>query len=91
MNNATPFQIRLELLKLAKDMLSEDYYAKREVSHNNWQTACDNARQRGEPLPLQPNLPTSPTESEVITLASALNDFTSQMSPTNENRSKNNQ
>ena len=32
MNNATPFQIRLELLKLAKDMLSEDYYAKRGCS-----------------------------------------------------------
>jgi len=26
MSNMTPFEIRLELLKMAKDMLSEEYY-----------------------------------------------------------------
>ena len=32
MSNLTPFEIRLELLKMAKDMLNDDYYGKREAS-----------------------------------------------------------
>jgi len=29
MSNMTPFEIRLELLKMAKDMLGDEYYGKR--------------------------------------------------------------
>ena len=76
----TPFEIRLELLKLSRDMLSEDYFARRTVSENNWQTACENARQRGEPLPTQPDLPAYPTEAEIIAKATALNGFVSAIS-----------
>ena len=38
MSNMTPFEIRLELLKMAKDMLGDDYYGKREVISNDWAT-----------------------------------------------------
>ena len=31
MSNMTPFEIRLELLKMAKEMLEQDYYGKREL------------------------------------------------------------
>ena len=37
MSNMTPFEIRLELLKMAKEMLTEDYYGKREQVSNDWQ------------------------------------------------------
>ena len=84
----TPFEIRLELLKLSKDMLGEDYFARREVSHNNWQTACENARQRGEPIPFQPDLPPYPSESEIIAKATALNGFVSQIPITSDKPSK---
>ena len=34
MSNMTPFEIRLELLKMARDMLNDDYYGKREqIAH----------------------------------------------------------
>jgi len=79
MANMTPFEIRLELLRLSKDMLGEDYFARRAVSENNWQTACENARQRGEPLPQQPDLPAYPSEAEVIAKAATLNGFVSQI------------
>ena len=36
MSNMTPFEIRLELLKMAKDMLVEDYFGKREAISNEW-------------------------------------------------------
>ena len=79
MSNMTPFEISLELLKLSKDMISEDYFARRAVSENNWQTACENARQRGEPLPPQPDLPAYPSETEIIAKAQTLNGFVSQI------------
>ena len=34
MSNMTPFEIRLELLKMAKEMLTEDYYGRREQISN---------------------------------------------------------
>ena len=50
----TPFEIRLELLKMAKDMLTDDYYGKREVISNGWQTQIETARLKGETPPNHP-------------------------------------
>ena len=71
------FQLRLELLKMSKDMLEQEYFGKREISHNNWQVASENARTKGESLPNQPEGPKYPTESEVIAKAATLNNFVS--------------
>lgn len=78
MSNMTPFEIRLDLLKLAKDMLEQEYQGKREVIHNNWQVASENARIQGQKLPDQPDFPPFPTEAEIIAKATALNGFVSQ-------------
>ena len=75
----TPFEIRLELLKLAKDVLEQDYQAKREVAHNNWQVASENARIQGQTLPTQPEFPPYPSETEIIAKAATLNGFVSQV------------
>ena len=80
MSNMTPFEIRLELLKLAKDMLEQDYFAKREVSHNNWQVSSENARLSGTSIPDKPQLPPYPSEQDVITKATSLNTFVSSIS-----------
>lgn len=77
MSNMTPFEIRLELLKLAKDMLEQEYHGKREVVHNNWQVASENARVQGQTLPNQPEFPPFPSEAEIIAKAQALNGFVS--------------
>ncbi len=75
----TPFEIRLELLKIAKDVLEQEYHAKREVVLNNWQVASENARVQGQQLPIQPEFPPFPSETEIINKASALNGFVSQV------------
>ena len=77
MSNMTPFEIRLELLKLSKDMLEQEYMSKREVAHNNWQVASENARTQGQQLPNQPEYPPFPSEQEIISKAQALNGFVS--------------
>jgi hypothetical protein len=71
------FQLRLELIKLAKDMLEQEYHSKREVIHNNWQVATENARTQGQNLPNQPEFPPFPSEEDIIKKAQTLNGFVS--------------
>jgi hypothetical protein len=79
MSNMSPFEIRLELLKMAKDMLTEDYYGRREVISNDWQVKIENARHAGSVPPDHPGFPAYPTEAEVIAKAHQLNGFVSQI------------
>ena len=74
----TPFEIRLELLKMAKEMLAEDFYSKRDQVNNTWQTQCEFANTRGAEIPAHPDYPLFPTETQVIEKAAVLNNFVSQ-------------
>ena len=87
MSNLTPFEIRLELLKMAKDMLTEDYYGKREVINNDWQMKIESAKLNGGAMPDHPGFPPYPQEAEIIAKAQQLNGFVSQI-PTQEKTSK---
>jgi hypothetical protein len=77
MSNMTPFEIRLELLKMAKDMLNDEYYGKREQISNDWQTKVESAKLNGGTIPDHPGFPAIPSEHEIIAKASALNGFVS--------------
>ena len=77
MSNLTPFEIRLELLKMAKDMLVEDYYGKREIVSNEYSTRCEVAKIHGTEIPTHPGFPAYPSESEIILKAQTLNGFVS--------------
>ena len=77
MSNLTPFEIRLELLKMAKDMLSDDYYGKREQISNDWSMQCETAKIKGETPPAHPGFPQYPSETDIIAKAQSLNGFVS--------------
>jgi hypothetical protein len=77
MSNLTPFEIRLELLKMAKDMLSDDYYGKREAISNEWSTRVEIAKINGGEMPVHPGFPSFPSETEIIAKAQVLNGFVS--------------
>lgn len=79
MSNLNPFEVRLELLKMAQSMLSDDYYGKREVISNQYAADCDSAKLRGEEPPKHPGYPSFPSEQEVIAKAQALNTFVSNL------------
>ena len=76
----TPFEIRLELLKMAQGMLSDDYYGKREQISNDWSTKCDTSRNKGEDPPDHPGFPPYPSEADIIAKAQVLNGFVSNVS-----------
>ena len=77
MSNMTPFEIRLELLKMAKDMLVEDYYGKREIISNEYATKCEIAKIHGTEVPAHPGFPAYPAENDIIAKAQTLNGFVS--------------
>jgi hypothetical protein len=79
MSNMTPFEIRLELLKMAKEMLAEEYYGKKEQVTQDWQVRVENARHAGGVPPEHPALPNYPTEADIVAKATALNGFVSQI------------
>ena len=80
MSNMTPFEIRLELLKMARDMLYDSYNAERDRISQNWVMQCESARNKGETPPEHPVLPTIPSESDIINKAQTLNGFVSNIS-----------
>ena len=77
MSNMTPFEIRLELLKMAKDMLNDEYYGKREVISNDWATKVESAKVNGGTIPDHPGFPAIPSEHDIIAKAQVLNGFVS--------------
>lgn len=79
MSNMTPFEIRLELLKMAQIMLEQEYHGKRESISNDWQVKVESARHAGQNPPDHPGFPNYPTETEIIAKAAALNGFVSQV------------
>jgi hypothetical protein len=88
MSNMTPFEIRLELLKMAKDMLEQDYYAKREKVRDEYAAKCDIAKIHGQTLPEHPGFSPYPSEAEIIKNATELNGFVSQIPTTLEKTGK---
>ena len=77
----SPFEIRLELLKMAKDMLESDYFGKREMIANQFATDCDAAKTKGAEPPKHPGYPDYPSEEVIIKKATTLNAFVSMMPP----------
>lgn len=77
--NLSPYEVRLELLKMAKDMLVEEYYGKRDQISNEWSLKADIAKIHGTEVPAHPGFPQYPTEVEIISKASTLNGFVSQI------------
>jgi hypothetical protein len=84
----TPYEIRLELLKMAKDMLTDEYYGKREVISNEWSTKVEESKINGTPSPSHPGFPSFPSEEEIIKKAELLNGFVSQIPQQSEIKTK---
>ena len=77
MSNLTPFEIRLELLKMAQGLLLEEYVSNKERLINEWQVKVESAKLNGQVIPDHPAFPTYPSETDIINKAAALNGFVS--------------
>jgi len=80
MSNLTPFEIRLELLKMAKELLMEEYYSNKDRLTNEWQVKVESAKLNGQAIPDHPAFPSYPSENDIIAKAQSLNGFVSNIS-----------
>jgi hypothetical protein len=71
----TPYEIRLEVLKMAQEAEMQNYHANREALMNNWQVQVDTARQYNQPIPTMPAMPAFPTQEAVVSKAQFLGEF----------------
>ena len=76
----TPYEVRLELLRLAKDALTEQAYNKRDMELNAFNKSRETfAGEDGprNPLPF-PEITPFPTTEDIVAEAEKLNKFVSQ-------------
>ena len=81
MTNKTPFELRFDLLDMAKDILTERMMGERMRLENDWQSERELAyiaAQNKKPfkVPSFPNMPVL-SEDEIISMAAKLNEFVS--------------
>jgi len=79
------YEIRLELLKMAKEMLEQDWHAQRDAVMTDYSTKVSLAHGKAESMgfanadmPAQPTFKPFPTEEEIIKKAKVLNEFVAQ-------------
>jgi hypothetical protein len=77
MSNLTPFEIRLELLRMAKELLMEEFYSNKERLQQEWHVKVESAKLNGQAIPDHPAFPSYPSENDIITKAQTLNGFVS--------------
>ena len=69
------YEIRLELLKMAKEMLEQDWHAQRDAVMTDYHTKVS---RDDTSVPATPTFKPFPTEEEIIKKAKVLNEFVAQ-------------
>jgi hypothetical protein len=68
----TPYEIRFQLLEMAKDLLMQDFFSKKESVMQEWHMKLE--VDKSTPLP---EIASFPNESDIIAKAKLLNSFIS--------------
>ena len=72
----TPYEIRLELLKMAKEIVEQNWHAIKEKHMLQWTTAVEIAKEKNQPIPEHPVI--IPLQyTEIMSVAEQLNGFIS--------------
>ena len=77
--DTNPYQLRFDLLTMAKDLLMEEWYAKRQVLDRQFEEnvrARSDGSRRHEPVQV-PETPEIPSVNKIMELAGELNGFVS--------------
>ncbi len=73
-----PYEVRLEVLKMAAGMLNDEYYGKRQVIDENFHTQVTTARENNTTPPVHPGFPDFPIEEKILEKANKLYKFISE-------------
>ena len=71
-----PYEIRLSLLGMAKEMLEQEYFSKMDAVNQKYSFELEAAQRKGISIPDRESVQ-FPTEADIIAKAKTLNDFVS--------------
>jgi len=71
----TPYEIRLEILRIAKELVTEDFYSKKEQIFNEWEIKKENSKKHDTTIPDYPKMDEFPSEDKIIAKAVKLKKF----------------
>ena len=77
MASKTPFEIRLEVLKMAQDLYMSNWYANKDKAQTEYQTKFQIAERDGVNFDEKLEVPPFPSEVDIIAKAEKLNAFIS--------------
>ena len=73
------YEIRLEALKMAKDLCMDDWYREKDKFVREWEEKCayvrDSSRVQSVDIPAYPNIPDVPSPNKIVTKAKELYKF----------------
>ena len=72
-----PFELRLEMLKMAKDYLDNQQAIARDAAMQSWHAAVSFAEKMNQELPKMPELPKMYGIEEITKMADKFNEFVS--------------
>lgn len=75
MSNKTPYEVRLEILKMAQDIEMQRYYSDQSNIVNQWNVDVDTARVKEIDPPEMPTMPNFPTGELILQQAQLLGEF----------------
>lgn len=75
--STTPFELRLQMLQMAKDYLDQQYHITRDAMLQGWQTSVDYANKMSQEIPMMPDIPKMYDIKEITKMAETFNDFVS--------------
>lgn len=76
-NKSNPFELRLEMLKMAKDYLDNQLTITRDAAMQSWHASVAFAEKMNQELPKMPELPKMYGIEEITKMAEQFNDFVS--------------
>jgi hypothetical protein len=77
MANKTPFEIRLEVLRMAQELFMSNWYANKDKAQTEYQTKFQIAEREGLKFDEELEVPPFPSEVDIIAKAEKLNAFIS--------------
>lgn len=76
MSEKSPFELRMDMFQVARDMLEKQFELNREIAVTTWNYAVEAAKAAQKAMPTAPVL-NYPTFEEILALATKMNSFVS--------------
>ena len=77
MSSQSPFELRMQMLEMAKEYLDQQYTYTREAILQSWHDSIEYAEKVKGVMPIMPEMPKMYDISEIAKMAETFNDFVS--------------